>query len=225
MVSKASHAQRPRGRKSTERPQQEHARSTSSQSIQPLYQHREVAPFSRQKNLSGFEHFVEFNCELRASAVHVRRDRRAHNEEPPAICCKEAAVTSSSDNKIDGFARKPSNYSVDQTVQRLQEMLRSNGVTLFALVDHSGGAQKAGLQMRPTKLLIFGNPKGDTPLMIASPSIAIDLPLKILVYEDEGAKVWVAYNSSRYLQTRHHLPEELLKNIAIVETLAAEAAQ
>ena len=61
--------------------------------------------------------------------------------------------------------------------------------------------------------------------IIASPSIAIDLPLKILVYEDEGAKVWVAYNSSRYLQTRHHLPEELLKNIAIVETLAAEAAQ
>jgi uncharacterized protein (DUF302 family) len=134
-------------------------------------------------------------------------------------------MTLGSDTPIDGFESKPSNHSVDQTVQRLQEMLRSNGVTLFALVDHSGEAEKVGLHMRPTKLLIFGNPKGGTPLMIASPSIAIDLPLKILVYEDAEGKVWIANNSARYLQTRHHLPQELLKNIAIVETLAAKAGE
>jgi uncharacterized protein (DUF302 family) len=126
---------------------------------------------------------------------------------------------------IDGFESKPSNHSVDETVHRLQEILRTNGVTLFALVDHSGEAAKAGLQMRPTRLLIFGNPKGGTPLMIASPSIAIDLPLKILVYEDQGGQVRVAYNSAQYLQNRHHLPQELLKNIAIVENLASKAAE
>jgi len=128
-------------------------------------------------------------------------------------------------NAIDGFESKPSIHSVDQTVQRIQEILRSNGVTLFALVDHSGEAEKVGLIMRPTKLLIFGNPKGGTPLMIASPSIAIDLPLKLLVYEDENGKVWVSYNSAHYLQNRHRLPQELVKNIAIVETVASKAAE
>lgn len=126
---------------------------------------------------------------------------------------------------IDGFDSKPSNHSVDETVQRIQEMLRVNGVTLFALVDHSGEAAKVGLQMRPTKLLIFGSPKGGTPLMIASPSIAIDLPLKILVYEDQGGQVRIAYNSAQYLQNRHRLPQDLLKNIAIVENLATKAAE
>jgi len=134
-------------------------------------------------------------------------------------------LTPGSDTQIEGFESKPSNYSVDQTVQRLQQMLRSNGVAIFAFVDHSGEAEKVGLHMRPTKLLIFGNPKGGTPLMIASPSIAIDLPLKILIYEDEKAKVWISYNSTRYLQTRHHLPQELVKNIAIVEALAAKAGE
>lgn len=128
-------------------------------------------------------------------------------------------------NAIDGFESKPSIHSVDQTVQRIQEILRSNGVTLFALVDHSGEAEKVGLIMRPTKLLIFGNPKSGTPLMIASPSIAIDLPLKLLVYEDENGKVWVSYNSAHYLQNRHRLPQELVKNIAIVETVASKAAE
>ena len=89
----------------------------------------------------------------------------------------------------------PSNHSVDDTVEKLKGILQAKGITLFALVDHSGEAEKAGMKMPPTKLLIFGNPKGGTPLMLASPSIAIDLPLKILVAEDASGKVWVSYNS------------------------------
>ena len=117
-----------------------------------------------------------------------------------------------------------SNHSVDQTVESLKELLRQKGVQLFALVDHSGEAEKVGLQMRPTKLLIFGNPKAGTPLMLASPGIAIDLPLKILVAEDESGKVQVSWNGPAWLQTRHHLPQDLLPNIAVVEALAAKAA-
>jgi uncharacterized protein (DUF302 family) len=125
----------------------------------------------------------------------------------------------------DGIIDKPGNHSVDETAEKLQAILRAKGIALFALVDHSGEAAKAGMKMRPTKLLIFGNPKAGTPLMQASPSIAIDLPLKILIWEDAAGKVWVSYNSPTYLRERHHLPEELERNIAVVETLAAEAAK
>ncbi len=124
-----------------------------------------------------------------------------------------------------GIIDKPSNHSVDQTVDRLKAILQAKGVTLFALVDHSGEAEKVGIKMPPTKLLIFGNPKAGTPLMLASPSAAIDLPLKILVWEDARGKAWVSYNSPAYLQERHNLPAELLPNIAVVETLAANAAE
>ena len=127
--------------------------------------------------------------------------------------------------KDTGIINKPSNHSVDETVERLKAILQAKGVTLFALVDHSGEAKKAGLQMPPTKLLIFGSPKAGTPLMLAAPSIAIDLPLKILVAEDGQKKVWVSYNSPEYLQQRHSLPPDLLQNIAVVETLAAKAAE
>ena len=96
---------------------------------------------------------------------------------------------------------------------------------MFALIDHSGEAAQMGMKMPPTKLLIFGNPKAGTPLMQASPSSAIDLPLKILIWEDTEGKVWVSYNSPAYLRDRHGLPEELLRNISIVETLAAEIAK
>ncbi len=123
-----------------------------------------------------------------------------------------------------GIVDKLSNHSVDQTVERLESILQAKGVTLFAVIDHSGEAQKVGLKMRPTKLLIFGSPKAGTPLMLAAPSIAIDLPLKILVWEDAEGKVWASYNSPAYLQERHGLPSELLQNIAVVETLAANAA-
>lgn len=125
----------------------------------------------------------------------------------------------------NGIIDKPSSHSVDQTVEKLKNILQSKGVTLFALVDHSGEAEKVGMKMRPTKLLIFGNPKAGTPLMQAAPSIAIDLPLKILVWEDAQGKVWVSYNSAAYLQERHHLPPDLLQNIAVVETLAGKATE
>ena len=130
---------------------------------------------------------------------------------------------SSSDNT--GIVHKLSNHSVDSTLDHLKTILQNKGVTLFALIDHSGEAAKAGMQMRPTKLLIFGSPKAGTPLMLAAPSIAIDLPLKILVWEDVSGKTWVSYNAPAYLQQRHGFPPELLQNIAVVETLAAKAAE
>jgi len=120
---------------------------------------------------------------------------------------------------------KLSNHSVDATVEKLKGILQAKGVALFALVDHSGEAEKVGLKMRPTKLLIFGSPKAGTPLMVASPSIAIDLPLKILIAEDAEGKVWVSYNAPQYLKERHNLPENLLQNIAVIEALATAAAQ
>jgi uncharacterized protein (DUF302 family) len=124
-----------------------------------------------------------------------------------------------------GLVNKLSNHSVDETVGRLKNILQAKGVTLFALVDHSGEAEKVGMKMPPTKLLIFGNPKAGTPLMLASPGSAIDLPLKILVSQDDEGKTWITYNSSAYLQERHGLPAELLPNIAVVEALAVKAAE
>jgi len=123
-----------------------------------------------------------------------------------------------------GIVNHPSTHSVDETVAKLEALLQAKGITMFALVDHSGEAAKAGLTMRPTKLAIFGNPKGGTPLMVAAPSSALDLPLKILVWEDAEAQVWVSYNDPAYLQARHGFPDDLLRNIAIVETLALASA-
>jgi len=125
----------------------------------------------------------------------------------------------------NGIIDKPSNHSVDETLEKLKGILQSKGMTMFAMVDHSGEAAKVGMKMRPTKLLIFGSPKAGTPLMLAAPRSAIDLPLKILVWEDAGGKVWVSYNSPAYLQQRHGFPAEMLQNIAVVETLAAKAAE
>ena len=124
-----------------------------------------------------------------------------------------------------GIASKLSNHSVDTTVEKLKAILQNKGVTHFALVDHSGEATKIGMQMPPTKLLIFGNPKAGTPLMQAAPSAAIDLPLKILVAEDPSGKTWISYNSPAYLQQRHSFPPDLLQNIAVVEAPAAKAAE
>jgi uncharacterized protein (DUF302 family)/uncharacterized membrane protein YidH (DUF202 family) len=124
-----------------------------------------------------------------------------------------------------GIIDKLSNHSVDQTVEKLKNILQSKGVTLFALVDHSGEAEKVGMKMRSTKLLVFGSPKTGTPLMLAAPSIAIDLPLKILVWEDGQGNVWISYNSPEYLKERHALPRDLLQNIAVVETLANKGGE
>lgn len=123
-----------------------------------------------------------------------------------------------------GMVSIESAHSVDQTVEKLKGILTAKGVMLFAVVDHSGEAAKAGLQMPNTKLLIFGSPKAGTPVMLAMPSIAIDLPLKMLVAEDEGGKVWISYNSAEYLADRHGVPAELMKNLAVIGVFANAAA-
>jgi uncharacterized protein (DUF302 family)/uncharacterized membrane protein YidH (DUF202 family) len=155
-----------------------------------------------------------------AMAVYLVSTRGTGNSQ--AQSHEEAVMPSAANN---GIVDKPSNHSVDQTVEKLKNILQAKGVMLFALVDHSGEAEKVGMKMRPTKLLIFGNPKAGTPLMQAAPSIAIDLPLKILVWEDSQGRTWVSYNSPAYLQQRHGLAAELLQNIAVVDTLASKAAE
>jgi uncharacterized protein (DUF302 family) len=127
--------------------------------------------------------------------------------------------------KEGGIVRIPSNHSVDETVNRLENLLRSKEINLFALIDHGGEAAKVGMKMPPTKLLIFGSPRGGTPLMLATPSAALDLPLKILVSEDAEGKVWLSYNSPEYLKERHGLPSNLLPNIAVIEPLAGKAGE
>lgn len=116
-------------------------------------------------------------------------------------------------------------HSVQEATERLTNILQTKGIALFALVDHSGEAEKVGLKMPPTKLLIFGSPKAGTPLMLASPSIAIDLPLKILIREDSDGKVWVSYNRPAYLEERHGLPPGLVQNIVVIEMLAKKTAE
>ncbi len=123
----------------------------------------------------------------------------------------------------NGIISKPSRYSVPETLDRLETVVRAKGLTVFARIDHSGEAEKVGLKMRPTQLLIFGNPKTGTALMNSSPSIAIDLPLKALAWEDQNGKVWLSYNSPDYLKQRHDLKEESMKNIAGVGVLIDEA--
>ena len=124
-----------------------------------------------------------------------------------------------------GMVHLPTNHSVEDILGKLQTILKAKGVPVFALVDHSGEAAKVGMEMRPTKLLIFGNPKGGTPLMLAAPTIAIDLPLKILIWEDGQGKTWVTYNTAEYLTERHELPANLAQNIAFLATLAATVAE
>ena len=128
-------------------------------------------------------------------------------------------------NSENGIVTIRGHQSVDETVERLKGILQAKGVKLFALVDHSGEAEQAGMKMLPTKLLIFGSPKAGTLLMIASPSVAIDLPLKILVWEDGDGVVQISYNAPAYLQARHGLPPDLVQNIAVVEALATKASE
>jgi len=124
-----------------------------------------------------------------------------------------------------GMIDVPSRYSVIETLSRLESVLKEKGVMVFARVDHSGEATKVGLEMRPTQLVIFGSPKAGTPLMVATPSLAIDLPLKALAWQDEQGKVWLSYNSPEYLQQRHGIPADLLKNIAGVGALIQKAVE
>ncbi len=141
---------------------------------------------------------------------------------PNHSSAKETSMATTPEN---GIVKIPSQHSVADTVAKLESILQAKNVKLFATIDHSGEAEKAGLSMPNTKLLIFGNPKGGTPLMLASPSVALDLPLKILVAADEGGKVWISYNAPEYLQQRHRLSANLLSNIAVIEALAANAGR
>lgn len=120
---------------------------------------------------------------------------------------------------------KPSKYSVAETVDRLEKIAKGKGLTIFARIDHSGEAEKAGLKMRPTQLLILGNPKGGTPLMNAAPSIAIDLPLKALAWQDAEGKVWLGYNSPDFLKHRHNLPDEMVKVLGAMGALVDAAVE
>jgi uncharacterized protein (DUF302 family) len=122
-----------------------------------------------------------------------------------------------------GIVIRKSDYSVDQTLHRLEEVLRMKGVAIFAVIDHSGEAARVGLHMPNTELVIFGNPKAGTPLMIASPTAALDLPLRILISEDGAGNAWLSWNSLDYLLERHSLPRDLIANIAGVEDLARAA--
>ena len=114
----------------------------------------------------------------------------------------------------DGIISKKSNYSVPQTLDRLEALLQTKGIKIFARVDHSGEAEKAGLKMPPTQLLIFGNPRGGTPVMLAAPTAAIDLPLKALAWQDGDGQVWLSYNDIAYLQRRFGLTIDDVKTIA-----------
>jgi uncharacterized protein (DUF302 family) len=123
-----------------------------------------------------------------------------------------------------GIQSLPSAHSVDETVARLKIILHAKGINLFAIVDHGGEAEKAGMHMPPTKLLIFGNPRAGTPLMLAAPTTAIDLPLKILIAEDTAGRVSVSFTDPAWLQIRHGFPAEFIENIAAVKVLAEQAA-
>jgi uncharacterized protein (DUF302 family) len=125
----------------------------------------------------------------------------------------------------NGLVQIASHYSVEETGRRLQEAFAAKGLQVFATVDHSGEAEKVGLKMRPTKVVIFGSPKAGTPLMVAAPSLAIDLPLKVLVAEDAEGGVWVTYNSPDYLKERHGVPEELMKNLAGAGVVIGKAVE
>jgi uncharacterized protein (DUF302 family) len=122
-----------------------------------------------------------------------------------------------------GIVDRLSPHSVDETVERLEAILRDKGIRLFALIDHGGEAAKVGMKMPPTKLLIFGKPQAGTPLMLAAPRSAIDLPLKILVWQDPEGQVWVSANSAAYLGQRHGLAPEHLSTLAVVEALVEAA--
>ena len=125
----------------------------------------------------------------------------------------------------NGIVHLRSPYSVPETLKRLESVLLARNLAVFAWIDHSGEAEKAGLTMQPTQLIIFGSPKAGTPLMAASPTLAIDLPLKALAWEDADGKVWLSYNSPDYLKQRHQIPDELVKNIAGVGAVLEKAVE
>jgi uncharacterized protein (DUF302 family) len=130
----------------------------------------------------------------------------------------------SPDTAVDGLRILPTQHSVSQVLQRVESLARARGLTVFAQIDFSGDAERAGLTLRPTGLVIVGNPKAGTPVMAATPTVAIDMPLKVLAWQDAEGKTWVAYNDAEYLRARHGFPAGLKKNISALDALAAAAA-
>ena len=126
---------------------------------------------------------------------------------------------------VNGLVHLRSPYSVRETMKRLESVLQAKNLTVFARVDHSGEAEKVGLKMRPTPLIVFGSPLAGTPLMVASPTLAIDLQLKALAWEDADGQVWLSYNSPEYLKQRHRVPDELVKNIGGAGALLENAVE
>jgi uncharacterized protein (DUF302 family) len=124
-----------------------------------------------------------------------------------------------------GIASVASNHSVSETLDRLESIAKAKGLIVFTRIDFSGDAARAGLEMPPTQMLIFGNPKAGTPVMIAAPSVAIDLPLKALAWQDASGQVWLSYNTPEYLGARHGVPEALLQNLAGIKALVENAAR
>ena len=125
----------------------------------------------------------------------------------------------------NGIVQVRSRHSVAETVTRLEAALEAKGLRVFARIDHSGEAKAVGLKMRPTLLIVFGNAKAGTPLMVAAPTLAIDLPMKALVWEDADGVVWLSYNSPEYLARRHGIPDELMKNISGASAVLEGAAK
>jgi uncharacterized protein (DUF302 family) len=124
-----------------------------------------------------------------------------------------------------GIVTIASAHSFDVTVERLQSLLKARGVTVFALIDFSGDAARAGLALRPEKMLIFGNPKAGTPLMVESPPVGLDLPLKALVWEDANAKTWITYNDPEYIVHRHGVAPAFVANLAAPTPILEQAAR
>jgi uncharacterized protein (DUF302 family) len=133
--------------------------------------------------------------------------------------CMSAMYDEGTPPMVEGIVSQASPYPVEETLQRLEALVRSKGLTVFAHIDHSGEAARAGLTMQPAQVLIFGSPKAGTPLMVASPLLALDLPLKALVWQDQAGHVWVSYTSADYLARRYGIPGELLPNIAGIAAL------
>ncbi|HEV2274544.1 MAG TPA: DUF302 domain-containing protein [Acidobacteriaceae bacterium] len=126
---------------------------------------------------------------------------------------------------VDGIVHLSCPYPVEEALKRLEKLLQARGIPILARIDHSAAAAQAGMIMPSTELIIFGNAKAGTPLMLAAPTVAIDLPLKALVWQDAEAKVWISYNTPEYLQRRHSFPEELMKNITAIRSILEEAVR
>lgn len=141
------------------------------------------------------------------------------------LCASVTAAMAQAPAPSSGITAKPSKYSVAETMDRLEKIAKAKGITIFARIDHSNEAEKAGLKMRPTQLLLLGNPKAGTPVMIAAPSTAIDLPLKALAWEDASGKVWLGFNSGEYLKQRHGIPDDLVKNVGAIAGLVDAALE